>query len=156
MQEYISQASRELYRARSLSISPLTALSIADVRREEREKRENERRKRIVEQETYCMPVVPKSPPLTTEKLVACILTEDLYIDKTASSNSHVMNLILEAIEELGRMPTLIVVSKLHYIANEKLFRRFKCHYCEIPVPIMPAPGYAECNFDVRVYGMRI
>jgi ribosome-interacting GTPase 1 len=154
MQEFTSQASRELYRARSLSISPLTALSIADVRREEREKRENERRKRIVEQETYCMPVVAISPPLSTDKLVACILNDEPYVEKIASSNYHTIDLIHEAVEDLKATPTLIEISTLRYIALGKLQNRFRYYYHGILVPFRPVER--QCSFDVRVYGMRV
>jgi len=125
------------------------------IRKEEREKRRMLEEMRIAEQETCCMPIIAKSPPLDTDKLVAAVLTadDDLYVDKIASSNHHTADLINEAFDELHSIPTLIEISNLRYIAMGKLSMRMRFYYHGILVPFRPADR--ACKFDVRVYGMR-
>lgn len=154
MQQFISPASKEMYRARSLSIDPYAALKIADIRREERRKRDEERKILLSGQDTCCLPAIPKSPPMDTDKLVACVLNDDLYIDKIASSNHHTIDLIHEAVEELKTVPSLIEISNLRYVALGRLQTRFRYYYNGILVPFRPADR--QCSFDVRVYGIRV
>jgi hypothetical protein len=148
--------SREVYRARSLSIDPSVALSLAGIRRVEREKREEEVRRLFVEEQETCMvPAMPKSPPLDTDKMVAQIIhkPQQLYVEKIASSNYHTIDLIHQAVEELQSTPTLIEICNLRYVALGKLSQRFRYYYCGILVPFVPADR--ACDFDVRVYGVR-
>jgi len=101
------------------------------------------------------MPIIAKSPPLDTDKLVATIFThdEDLYVDRIADSKHHTIDLIHEAVEELHSVPTLVEICNLRYIAMGKLATRFRYYYHGILVPFRAADR--SCNFDVRVYGMR-
>src|SRR5882757_2886521 len=89
LQEYAS-TSREVFRALSLSVDPLSALTMDSIRKEEREKRRMLEEMRIAEQETCCMPIIAKSPPLDTDKLVAAVLTadDDLYVDKRSEEHT--------------------------------------------------------------------
>jgi hypothetical protein len=152
----VQEISREVYRARSLGIEPYAALSLASIRRVEREKREEEVRRLFVEEQETCMvPAIPKSPPLDTEKLVAQILPrpEQLYVEKIASSNYHTIDLINQAVDELCSTPLLIEISNLRYVAMGSLQTRFRFYYHGILVPFRPADR--SCDFDVRVYGYR-
>ncbi len=152
----VQYADIEVYRARSLSVDPYAALSIAGIRRVEREKREEEVRMAFVEeQETCVMSAMPKSPPLSTGKLVAQVLAPhaDNFVQKIASSNYHTIDLINQAVDELHSTPLLIEISNLRYMALGTLKTRFRYYYHGIMVPFRPADR--QCDFDVRVYGYR-
>ncbi len=71
-----------------------------------------------------------------------------------ASANHHTVDLIHQAVEQLGSMPTLIVVSNLRHMASEKLLRRIQYHCHGVRIPIVPSDG--PCDFDVKVFGSKI
>ena len=152
----MQEVSREVYRARSLSIDPSVALSLAGIRRVEREKREEEVRRLFVEEQETCMvAAMPKSPPIDTDKMVAQILPPlaDCFVEKVADSSRSTFSLIHEAVRELGSMPTLIEISVLRWVAEGEMLIAYRYYRHGILVPWRPADK--TCNFDVRVYGVR-
>ena len=124
-----------------------------------------EERKRILtapldveEMPTLYMPAIPKSPPLDTGKMAAQILQlqeepveDDPCVEITASAHYDTLDIIHHAVENLHSTPTLIVVSTLRWIADEKKLKRWQYHYHGVRVPIVPSDG--PCDFDVRVWG---
>ncbi len=109
----------------------------------------------------YDLPAMPKTSPYTTEKMPALDLAQQEEIEEdepcvtiTASAEYHTIDLIHQAVEQLGSMPTLIVVSNLRHMASEKLLRRIQYHCHGVRIPIVPSDG--PCEFDVKVFGSKI
>jgi len=105
----------------------------------------------------YDLPAIRS--PYTTEKQPALAPQEEPEEDEPcvqiyASANHHTVDLIHQAVEQLGSMPTLIVVSNLRHMASEKLLRRIQYHCHGVRIPIVPSDG--PCDFDVKVFGSKI
>jgi hypothetical protein len=104
----------------------------------------------------YGIPAISKEHG-TTDKMVAHVLMppqEDIFVEKTAPASVHTFDLIQSAVDELGRKPMVIVLSKLRWMACEKLLMHFRYYYIGEWIPVVLSRE--ECNFDVRVYGYRI
>src|SRR5438445_6720634 len=148
----------------TLQESSATSISRAEVLKGIKEEQERKRAQPLdtAEMPTMYLPAIPKSPPLETNELAVQILTipieepeeEDPCVQISASAEYHTLDLIHQAVEELGSMPTLIVVSNLRHMASEKLLRRIRYHCHGVRIPIVPSDG--PCNFDVKVWGSKL
>lgn len=96
-----------------------------------------------------------------TNKMIAHILypqtNKEIFVEKTHSP-CHTVDLIHDATKELlerfASVPRLVMLSQLRYLALGELALQLKYYYRGVQVPLVPA--YNGCEFDVRVYGLRL
>jgi hypothetical protein len=154
VKEWTRETLRERY-------SSTNGIKRGDVLRGIREEEERKRRT-VASWDVGTMPTLYGIPAIskehgTTDKMIAQIFPareEDIFIEKVAPASVHTFDLIQSAVDELGRKPMVIVLSKSRWMACEKLLMHFRYYYIGEWIPVVLSRE--ECNFDVRVYGYRI